>query len=72
MGPRCGGMLKSIVIIKGSAVFRRNLDHLGLPTGTASFRAPPHPPGGPTANPPRECSYEPFLDDLPVRHPTLG
>ncbi len=30
------------------------------------------PPGGPAADPPRECSYEPLCDDLPIPEPMFG
>ncbi len=33
VGPRCGGMLKILVVTERSAVFRQIPGHLGLPTG---------------------------------------
>ncbi len=47
------------------------LDHLGLATVAPSFRAPPDPPDGSAGDPPREWSYEPFFDDLPIPDPVL-
>jgi hypothetical protein len=41
-------------------------------TASASFRAPPDPPDGRGADPPREWSYELLFDDLPVPDPVLG
>ncbi len=63
-----------IAVIEQPAVVRQILDHLGLPTGAASLRAPPDlpvrgtqagPPGGQAADQPREWSYEPLFDDPP-------
>jgi hypothetical protein len=42
------------------AVVRQILAHLGLPTATPSLRAPPDPPDGRGADPPRAWSYEPL------------
>ncbi len=67
--PRCDGTMKIIAVIERPAVIRQILEHLGLPTGAASLRAPPDPGRGQTADPPREWSYEPFWDDLPVADP---
>jgi len=50
------------------AIIRQILEHLGLSTAAPSFRAPPDPPDGLPADPPREWSYE-LLFDLPVRLP---
>jgi hypothetical protein len=80
--PRCGGRMKVIAVIEPAsadtclrrsrdrqaadrrpAVIRQILAHLGLPTAAPSFRAPPDPP--------REWSYEPLLDDLPVPDPLI-
>jgi hypothetical protein len=47
------------------------LAHLGLPTGAPSFRAPPDRRDGLPTDPPREWSYEPRLDDLPVPDPVI-
>ncbi len=55
-----------IAVIERPAVIRQILDHLGLSTGAASLRAPLDPSKGLVNDPPRECSYEPFSDDLPV------
>ena len=50
---------------------RRSLDHLGLPTAAPQFRAPPDPPDALAAQQPREWSYEPVFDDLPIPDPLL-
>ena len=42
------------------AIIRQILEHLGLPTATPSLRAPPDPPDGLVADPPRAWSSEPF------------
>jgi len=64
--------MRVIAVIERPAVVRRILAHLGLPTAAPSFRAPPDPPDGRAADPPREWSYEPLLDDLPVPDPVLA
>jgi len=69
---RCGGAMKIIAVIERPAVIRQILDHLGLPTGPASLRAPPELPEGVAADPPREWSYEPVLDDLPFPDPVMA
>jgi hypothetical protein len=51
------------------AVRRPILDHLRLPTGAPSFRAPPDPPDGPAADPPRAWFPDPVFDDLPIPDP---
>jgi hypothetical protein len=61
--PHCGGTMKVIAVIERPAIIRQILEHLGLSTAAPSFRAPPDPP--------RESSYEPLLDDLPVPDPVL-
>ena len=48
------------------AIIRQILEHFGLSTATPSFRAPPDPPDGRGADPPREWSYDLLFDDLPV------
>ncbi len=58
--------------IERPAVVRQILDHLAILTPAPSLRAPPDPPDGLAADPPREWSYEPLLDDLPVPAPVLG
>ena len=69
--PRCGGIMKIIAVIERPAVVRQILAHLGLPTGAASLRAPPDPPDGLAADQPREWSYEPCFDDLPLPDPVM-
>ncbi len=54
------------------AIVRQILAHSGLPTGAVSLRAPPDPARGQAADQPREWSYEPFFDDLPIPDPMLG
>jgi hypothetical protein len=54
------------------AAVRQILDHLRLPSGAVSLRAPPHPPEGQAADPAREWSYEPFLDDFPLPDPAIA
>jgi hypothetical protein len=49
-----------------AAVDRQILDHLGLPTGAASLQALPDQTKSLPADQPRECSYEPFSDDIPI------
>ena len=65
-------MMKIIAVIERPAVVRQILDHLGLPTGAASLPAPPDLPGAQAADPPREWSYEPLFDDLPIPDPIFG
>jgi hypothetical protein len=64
--------MKVIAVIERPAVIRQILAHLGLPTGAASLRAPPDPPDGLGADPPRAGSYEPLLDDLPAADPLIA
>ncbi len=64
--------MKIIAVIERPAVIRQILDHLGLPTGAASLRAPPDPSKGLVNDPPHKWFYEPFFDDLPVPHPMRG
>ncbi len=68
---RCGGTMKIIAVIERPAVVRQILDHLGLPTVTPSLRAPPDAPDGLAGDHPREWSYEPCFDDLPVPDPLM-
>jgi len=53
-------------------VSRRSLEHLGLPTRAPSLRAPPDQTNGLAGDHPREWSYEPFLDDLPIPDPATA
>ena len=69
--PQCGGTMKVIAVIERLAVVRQILDHLRLPTTAPSLRAPPDPPDDLAADQPREWSYEPLFDDLPVPDPVL-
>ena len=69
---QCGGRMKVIAVIERPAVVRQILAHLGLPSGAVSLRAPPGPPVDLAGDHPREWSYEPFFDDLPVPDPMLG
>ena len=69
--PRCGGTMKVLTVIERPANIRQILDHWGLPSEAANLRAPPDPPGGQAADPPREWSYEPLFDDLPIPDPML-
>jgi hypothetical protein len=57
--------MRVFAVIERPAVIRQILDHLGLPTTAPNLRAPPDPPDGSAADPPREWSYEPVLDALP-------
>ena len=74
---RCGGTMKIIALIERPAVIRQILDHLGLSnlglsTVTPGLRAPPDAPDGLAAAQPREWSYEPVLDDLPIPDPVMA
>ncbi len=71
LGPGCGGTMTVIAVIEQPAVIRQILDHLGLPTGAASLRAPPDQTKGLPGDQPREWSYEPVVD-LPVRRTQTG
>jgi len=53
--PGCGGTMKILAVIDRPAIVWQTLDHLGLPAGTASLRAPPDPP-----DQPRAWLYEPL------------
>ena len=64
--------MKVITVIERSAIVRQILAHLGLPTTGPSFRAPPDPPDGLPADPPREWSYEPLFGDIPVPDPVTA
>jgi hypothetical protein len=70
--PRSEGTMKVIAVIERPAVVRQILDHLGLPSGAGSLRTPPDPPVDVAGDHPREWSYEPFFDDLPVPDPMRG
>jgi hypothetical protein len=69
--PQCGGTMKVIAVIERPAVVRQILDHLGFPTAAPSLRAPPDPLDALAAQQPREWSYEPLFDDLPLPDPLL-
>ena len=64
--------MKIIAVIEKPPVVRQILAHLGLPIATRSLRAPPDLPEGPAADHPREWSYEPCFDDLPVPDPVMA
>jgi len=70
--PGCVRIMKIIAVIERPAVIRQILEQLGLPTGAAKLRAPPDPGRGQTADHPREWSYEPVFDDLPVLDPATA
>ena len=61
-----------IAVIERPAIVRQILDHLGLPTPAPRLRAPPDPPKDLAAEPPREWSYEPIFEDLPLPDPLHG
>jgi hypothetical protein len=69
---RCGGSMKVIAVIERPAIVRQILAHLGLPSIVPRLRAPPDPPEGPAADPPREWSYEPCFDELPLPDPVMA
>jgi len=69
--PRCGGTMKVIAVIERPAIIRQILDHLGFPTAAPQLRAPPGL-NAMTAQQPREWSYEPLFDDLPISDPALA
>jgi hypothetical protein len=52
--------MKILAVIDGPAIVWQILDHLGLPAGAASLRAPPDPPDGLAADQPRAWLYEPL------------
>ncbi len=64
--------MKNIAVIERPTIVRQILDHLGILTSAPSLRAPPDPPDRLAADYPREWSYEPFLDDLPVADPVIA
>lgn len=64
--------MKIISVIERPAIVRQILDHQGLPAVSPSLRAPPDPPDGLAGDQPREWSYKPLFDDLPVPDPILG
>ena len=70
--PACGGTGKVVVVMERPAVVRQILDHLGLPTAAPSIRAPAAPPDSLAADQPREWSYEPLFEDLPIPDPVLA
>ena len=61
--------MKVIAVIERPAIIRQILEHLGLSTAAPSFRAPPAPPDGRGADPPRAWSYDLLCADLPVPDP---
>ena len=61
--------MKVLAVIERPTIIRQILAHLGLPAVAPSRRAPPDPPVDPAGDHPREWSYEPFFDDLPVPDP---
>lgn len=69
---RCGGTMKVIAVIERQGVVRQILDHLGLPTTAPRLRAPPDLPEDLAAEPPREWSYDPVFDDLPIPDPVMA
>ena len=50
----------SASVIEQPAIIRQILDHLGLPTGAASLRAPPDQTNGLVGDQARDWSYEPL------------
>jgi hypothetical protein len=63
--------MKILAVVERPAVVRQILDHLGPPTGAASLRAPSDQTKGLPADQPREWSYEPFRDHLPIPAPAI-
>jgi len=70
--PRCGGTMKILAVIERPAVVRQIPKHLGLSTGAPSLRPPPDPPDGLAGDHPRDWSYGPCFDDLPVPDPVIA
>ncbi len=66
------GTMTVIAVIEQPAINQQILDHLGLPTGAASLRAPPDQTNGLVGDQARDWSYEPFFDDLPVPNPAIA
>jgi hypothetical protein len=64
--------MRVIAVIERQTVVRQILEHLGLPTRAPSLRAPPDQTNGLAGDHPREWSYEPFLDDLPIPDPATA
>jgi hypothetical protein len=58
-------------VLERPPLVRQILTHLALPTSAPGFRAPPAPPNGLAADRPREWSYEPLFDNLPVPDPLI-
>jgi hypothetical protein len=63
--PRCGGTTWIIAVIERATGMRQILDQLGLPSATLGLRAPPDQPAGPSADQPREWSYDRALTTPP-------
>lgn len=70
--PHCGGTMKIIAVIERPAVVRQILDHLGLPSGASSLRAPPDQINGLAGDQAHEWAYEPFLDHWEIPDPALA
>jgi hypothetical protein len=64
--------MKVLAVIERPTVVRQIPDPLGLPTTAPGLRAPPDQPASRVADPPREWSYEPFRDDLPIPDPAIA
>ena len=64
--------MKVIAVIERPAVVRQILDPLGLPTTAPRLRAPPDPPEDLAADQPRQWSYEPVFDALPIPDPMIA
>jgi hypothetical protein len=64
--------MKVSAVIERPGIVRQILVHLGLPAVAPSLRAPSDQTTGPAADPPREWSSEPVVDDLPVPASMLG
>jgi hypothetical protein len=59
--------MQVFAVLEQPGVVRQILDHLGLPTA-----APPEWPNGLAADPPRDRSSEPFVEDLPTPEPVIA
>ncbi len=64
--------MKVIAVNEQVAMVRQILNHLGLPAGAPSLRAPPVQPDGVVIDRPRAWSYEPFADNLPGADPLIA
>ncbi len=64
--------MKVLAVIERPAVVQQILDHLVLPAVAPSLRAPPDLTTGLAGDHPREWSYEPFVDDLPIPDPATA